>query len=277
MTTDMRRAFPRTDGPTLICEDYGGDGPTVVALHGTFGRGSVFARLADDLAGAARIVASDQRGHGSTGAAGSYRREDFVTDAAALVRALDSGPVVVLGHSLGGITAYQLAARHPELVAGLVIEDVGPLMRRPEIEHPVLEVRGWPRTAPTRAALAAAIEERGVPDSSYFLRSAVETPDGWRLLFDWEDMAEVQARGTGDWWADWLGSHCPARVLRGGRSTLLPAHLAAEMVRRRPDTDLLVHPEAGHWIHDDDPGWFARAVAEFLAVPLSVGGGGVTP
>ena len=41
--------------------------------------------------------------------------------------------MVVLGHSLGGVTAYQLAAQHPELVRALIIEDVGAVMRRPEV------------------------------------------------------------------------------------------------------------------------------------------------
>jgi pimeloyl-ACP methyl ester carboxylesterase len=74
--------------------------------------------------------------------------------------------VLVLGHSLGGITAYQLAARYPELVRALVIEDVGAVMRSPEVEHPILDVRGWPTRAPSLVALAEAITARGVPDPS---------------------------------------------------------------------------------------------------------------
>jgi len=272
----------------------------LLALHGTFGRGAAFAEVGRRLAadGRFRLIALDQRGHGYSDRADDYGADAFVADAAAFLRLLGEsvgdGPLPVLGHSRGGITAYQLAARHPESVSSLIIEDVGPVMRRPEVEHPVLPVRGWPSSAPTRAELGAAIEAAGAPDSGYFLQSAVPVPDDgpygdrdagrysgpygaregelgegsarrWRLLFDWDDMMAVQHSGVGDWWADWLGSRCPALVLRGGASTMLPAELARRMAELRPHTRLVEFPRAGHWIHDDDPGGVVEAVSGFLS------------
>jgi pimeloyl-ACP methyl ester carboxylesterase len=213
-----------------------------------------------------RLIALDQRGHGMADHGGPFTREEFVADAAAAIDALGLGPVLVLGHSLGGITAYQLAARHPELVRALVIEDVGAVMRNPEVEHPMLDVRGWPTRSPSLVALAEAIKARGVPDASYFLQSAVPEDDGWQLLFDPDEMMDVQRHGLGDWWPDWLGSSCPALLLRGARSTLLPSGLAADMVHRRPNTTLVELPAAGHWIHDDDPDGCADAILDFLAL-----------
>ncbi|MFC5059027.1 alpha/beta hydrolase [Saccharothrix xinjiangensis] len=252
------------DNRTLAYADHGGPGTPLLALHGTFGRGAVFDRLAADLGDLARVIAPDQRGHGRSDRAASYTREDFVDDAARLLHHLDLGPVVVLGHSLGGTTAHQLAARRPDLVEALVIEDIGPVTRRPEVPHPVLDVRGWPDRAPTRSALKAAIEAQGVPDAGYFALSAVEAGDHWRLLFDWDDMVEVQRHGAGDWWPDWLASTCPALLLRGEHSPLLPADLARRAATRRPNTHLVEVPGAGHWIHDDAPTELAEAVAEFL-------------
>ena len=112
-------------------------------------------------------------------------------DAAVVIDQLGSAPVVVLGHSLGGITAYQLAAQHPDLVRALVIEDIGAVVRQPEVSHPVLDVRNWPRYASTREELAEAIRARGVLEADYFLLSAVVDEQGWRLLFDYEEMMTV--------------------------------------------------------------------------------------
>lgn len=258
------------DGRTLRCADPGGPGRPLLALHGTFGRGANFARVAGLLATRGiRLIAPDQRGHGHSDrpVSGDFGADAFVTDAAAALQQLGLGPLPVLGHSRGGITAYQLAARHPELVSALLVEDVGPVVRHPELEHPVLDVRGWPRTAATREALGAAIEARGVPDAGYFLQSAEPHRGGWRLLFDWDDMMAVQHGGCGDWWADWLGSRCPALVLHAGHGTLLPADMAGAMAERRPHATLMEFPHAGHWIHDDDPDGFAAAVAEFVSGP----------
>lgn len=255
----------RVRGRMLSWVDFGGVGPTVLALHGSFGRGAVFAPIADRLQGAARVVALDQRCHGLADHGGPFTRAEFVADAAAVIDRLGSDPVVVLGHSLGGITAYQLAARHPELVRALIIEDVGAVMRQPEVPHPVLDVRGWPRSAPTREALAEAIRAQGVPDVDYFLCSAVAGEQGWRLLFDYDEMMAVQHHGLGDWWGDWLGSTCPALLLHGIRSTLLSTEMAHQMVRRRPRTQLVEFPDAGHWIHDDDPAGCTAAILDFLS------------
>jgi pimeloyl-ACP methyl ester carboxylesterase len=70
-----------------------------------------------------RVVNVDLRGHGGTGWADSYRAVDFAGDVAELIRELDSGPVVVVGHSLGGLVAATLASEDPELVKALFLED----------------------------------------------------------------------------------------------------------------------------------------------------------
>ncbi|WP_067873233.1 alpha/beta fold hydrolase [Nocardia vermiculata] len=253
------------NGVDIAFIDSAGTGRPIVMLHGTFGRGSNFARLGRDLSPGARVIAPDQRGHGNSSHSDSYSNADFVTDAAELIRHLDLGPVVVLGHSRGGITAYHLAAQHPDLVAALIIEDVGPVMRSPEIEHPVLDVRDWPATGATEEQLADALRAKGIPDPGFFMQSAEPTANGhWRLLFDWNEMMDVQVSGIGDWWDKWLSSTCPALVLRGEHSTLLPEPLAREMVTRRSNARLVQFPDAAHWIHDDDPEGVAEVVAGFL-------------
>ena len=74
---------------------------------------------------------------------------------------------------------------------------VGPVMRRPEVAHPVLDVRGWPRTAATREELGAAIEAAGVPDSSYFLQSAVREDAGGRSSGDGTRQRHVRRKPSG--------------------------------------------------------------------------------
>ncbi|WEB44948.1 alpha/beta hydrolase [Streptomyces yunnanensis] len=251
-------------GLRLSYADPGGPGTPVLALHGHFGRARAFADLTAALAPEFRVIALEQRGHGHSARADDVSPDAYVADAAAFVRALGLGPLPVLGHSMGGVVAFRLAAHHPELVRALVVEEGGALNRRPAVAHPVLDVRDWPRRAPTLGALRRQVEAHGIPDASYFLESAVERPDGWGFLFDHADMVRSQEALIGDWWPDWLATTCPALLLHGLDSFVLPTAMAREMAERRPATTLREFPGCGHWLHDDDPAGFAAAVREFL-------------
>ncbi|OLT32556.1 alpha/beta hydrolase [Actinomadura sp. CNU-125] len=250
-------------GLRLAWLDGGGDVP-VLALHGHFGRGRCFAPLAAALAPRHRVIALEQRGHGHSERAESYGPDEYVADAAAFLRGLGAGPAAVLGHSMGGVVAFRLAARHPELVRALIVEEGGAYNRPPEVPNPVLDVRGWPRRAATLDGLRRGIEAQGIPDAGYFLESAVERPDGWGLLFDHDDMVASQEALVGDWWDDWTGSDCPALLVHGTESFVLPTAMAREMAARRPGTVLREFGGCGHWVHDDAPEAFAEVVREFL-------------
>ncbi|MEO3892619.1 alpha/beta hydrolase [Nonomuraea sp. B5E05] len=256
----------RVRGLRLSWIDFGGPGTPLLALHGHFGRARAFARLAADLAPDYRVIALEQRAHGhSERGDGDLSQDAYVADAAAFVRELGLGPLIVLGHSMGGVTAFHLAARHPDLVRALIVEEGGADNRQPHIPHPVLDVSDWPRRTATLAEMRRQIEARGIPDASYFLENAVEHPDGWGLLFDYDDMLASQQALVGDWWPQWLGSSCPALLVHGLDSFILPTAMVREMAQRRPRTALRELHGCGHWVHDDNPPAFARAVRDFLA------------
>ncbi|MGZ0146632.1 alpha/beta fold hydrolase [Kribbella sp. WER1] len=225
----------------------------IVALHGTFGTGRTFARLADALAPGYRLLAPDLRGRPQPGGT-DFSREAFVAEVAELIERLGLGPALVIGHSAGGVTAYQLAARRPELVRALVVEDVGAVPG-----DAVLDVSGWPRRFADRAAAERFFAATPAPE--YFLESV---GDDGALLFDPDDMMAVQRGNAGDWWDDWLAVTRPTLLLRATNSFLLGADHAAEMVRRRPGTELVTFDGTGHWIHREAPDAYAKAVRGFF-------------
>nr|WP_198151694.1 alpha/beta hydrolase [Kibdelosporangium sp. MJ126-NF4]CTQ91926.1 putative hydrolase (alpha/beta fold family) [Kibdelosporangium sp. MJ126-NF4] len=236
-----------------------GEGVPVLALHGSFGRASVHEPLAEILGPGYRLLALDQRGHGLSAHGGPFDREAFVEDAAVFIEQF--GPAIVYGHSLGGVNAYQLAARRPELVRALIIQDIGAVTDRPVVEQPVLDISGWPKLTRTREEFAEFFANTPAPE--YFMASVVQTAEGWRTLYDYDDMMAVQHGNVGTWWGDWLGSACPALLLHGSESFMLPAAHAQEMLKR-PNTELVEFPGSGHWLHDDDPARFASAVRTFV-------------
>lgn len=97
-----------------------GAGDPVVLLHGQGGRGDVWDLQVAALAPDHRVVCPDLRGHGDTTVTPRpYTMAQLAADVAAMIRGLGLGPCAVLGHSLGGMVALQLALDAPALVRRL--------------------------------------------------------------------------------------------------------------------------------------------------------------
>jgi esterase len=253
------RDFVDVNGVRLSYVDFGGSGQPLLALHGHYGCARSFAGLAAALGDRGRIIAIDQRGHGWSDHPADYSREAYLADTTGLVSALGLAPAFVLGHSLGALNAYELAAHHPELVRAMVIEDLGAV-----VAPSPPATQGWPtRFASLRQLLDWYRQQRFGADP-YFLESVVEWPDGWGFRFDYDEIAASMDQLAGDWWADWLGSAIPALLLHGHRSWVLPTEHAREMAARRPNTRLVEFPDAGHTVHDDALDGVTAEVAAFL-------------
>lgn len=249
------------DGRRLSYLDFGGAGRPLVALHGHLSEGASFAHLADALGDGWRVIAPDQRGHGDSDRAGAYTRAGYLADLAALLEHLGLGPVPLVGHSLGGINAYHLAAERPGLVSALVNLDA-PV----DIPHrepgPLAFLARLPYTAPTREELVAACGPVG-PMLALGMRP-LPGGEGWRLSSHPLDTLDSEGHVHGDHWKQWLGSDCPALLVNGRNSQALPAEQAAAMARRRPGT-ACVTLEADHFVQLQDPAGVESAVRAFLA------------
>lgn len=102
----------------------GGAGLPVVLLHGLTDSSACWPTVLHRYAGTRPVVALDARGHGGTPLPDEpFTIAALAADAVTALRALDLGPAVVVGHSMGGVTAEELALTAPDLVAALVLED----------------------------------------------------------------------------------------------------------------------------------------------------------
>jgi esterase len=253
----VERSEFQHDGLRLSYLDAGGDGDPLIAMHAHWMEGTTFAPLAAALHPDWRVIAPDQRGHGYSDHADSYTRDDYLGDLAALLTHLNlNAPVVLLGNSLGGVNAYQYAARQPERVRAMIIEDIGVEIH--DSIHGMME--GWGGIFKTPEQLAERLGPRLTP---YLKDSFRQVEGGWRLAFDPEDMVKSQAGIRGDHWNDWLRSDCPALVIRGSESRVTQQEHCEEMAHRRPNTRLQVL-EGGHVLHGGNPAAFEKVLKEFL-------------
>jgi pimeloyl-ACP methyl ester carboxylesterase len=251
---DFDRDF---DERRLSYLDFGGDGLPLLALHGHLSEAATWRDLAAALRPEWRVIAPDQRGHGDSDRTATYSRIDYVKDAVALLDHLDIGRAVVVGHSGGGVTAYQLAALHPERVVAVVNED-GPA-EIPEGESSLSFVHNLPYEDASRDALLVRLGPLG----PLFADTLRPNPDGsWRLPFHPADTILSEQGTHGDHWAEVLASACPMLLLSGRRSPLI-GQLRA-MAERRPGTRL-VELDTDHFVHAGDPEGFGAAVRDFLS------------
>jgi pimeloyl-ACP methyl ester carboxylesterase len=107
----------------LAVTDTGGPGTPLVLLHGVTRLGADWKPMLPFLPASRRVIAVDQRGHGDSPRAGSYLVADYCRDAVEFVRDRLAEPVVLVGHSLGGMVAAAVAAELPDLVRAAVLED----------------------------------------------------------------------------------------------------------------------------------------------------------
>ncbi|MGB0115070.1 MAG: alpha/beta hydrolase [Ilumatobacteraceae bacterium] len=107
-----------------VVEDGDPSAPPILLLHGITSFGGTWDWFVPELAERFRVLRLDFRGHGeSDRAEGEYSSSGYVSDAVAAIEQVAGKPVVVMGHSLGGVTAAALTQRRPDLLRGAILED----------------------------------------------------------------------------------------------------------------------------------------------------------
>lgn len=261
-------------------ERAGPDGrPVLLCIPGLTRNCADFQDLGDRLARRWRVIAVDLRGRGDSAWAKdplSYVAPVYLRDLARLIEAAGLARITVLGSSVGGQLALQLAASDPALVTGVILNDIGPDLAAAGLARLRANVgRGgnwptWVHAARDFAGRNAAIH----PDwqlaqwLAFAKRLCRLAPSG-RIVFDHDPrIAEPfrlpHADGGSDLWAALAGlAGKPVLVLRGERSDVLaPATLAA-MQARLPGMSVVEVPGVGHPPMLDEPAALA-AVDTFL-------------
>ncbi|MDR8028541.1 alpha/beta hydrolase [Burkholderia cenocepacia] len=278
-TASAKDGWIDNDGLRLHYVSWGrDDAPTVVMLHGLRSYAHTWAPVADALVDRYRVVALDQRGRGLSDwdPRRDYYAAAYVRDLDALVRALDLRRFVLVGHSMGGANAFVYAASNPDRLAGLVIEDMGPgasagsqgserikreLQETPDAFASWDDARAfWRRQRPniTESALDSRL--------AHSLKEGGQGRIVWR--HDAQGIAAARLAATPEQlvhlWPLILNLHVPTLLLRGGDSDFLSADVAAEMAAAHAEIERIDIPGATHYVHDDQPDAFNRALRAWL-------------
>lgn len=247
-----------SDGVALAVEGSGA-GPPVLLLHGLMGCGATWGTVAAWLPG--RVLAPDARGHGRSQARGPWTVERMAQDAAELLDR--EGPAVVVGHSMGGLHGLVLAARRPDLVRALVVEDMGVDFRGDDGT-----ARAWfaalPQPFPSRDAVRAAFGWPRPEFGEYMTACAEQRHDGWHLRTRVEHalaVADEWARRA--YWDVLDDVRCPVLLVEASDGVVPPGQ-GAVIAERLADARRVVLPGTGHLVHDADPQGYRAVVEAFV-------------
>lgn len=273
MTAAFRdHRFETPDGLGLFVRDYDGAGPgptPVVCLAGLSRCHREFGPIAAILAAERRVICPDMRGRGGSDRDPDPKNYNVLTETGDALLVLDRLGVdraAFIGSSRGGILSMLVAMRRPALAAGVVLNDVGP----------VIEKRGLIRIVATlgltpdrlgdwadaermvRQGNAAQFPRLDDAEWSAFARRLFAEEDGRpRFDFDWR-LTSATAAALEDappvLWAQFEAlAGRPVLAIRGENSDILSAETLVEMKRRMPEIETLTLADRGHCPFLDEP------------------------
>lgn len=257
-----------------------GSGPAILLIHGMAGSSSTWSAVFDRLAANFTVLALDLPGHGkSEKPRGDYSLGAFASVLRDFLLAMDVDRATLVGQSLGGGVAMQLAYQHPEVCERLVLvnsgglgDDVMPILRALTLPGAglVVPIFAQRRIRSVIEGATRAIEKVG-------LRPSPEVVEMWKAytsLIDPETRTAFLAtlRSVVDHRGQrvsamnrlYLAADVPTLIIWGDQDHVIPVRHAHESHDAIPHSQLEIFEGSGHFPHCDDPERFAAAVKNFM-------------
>lgn len=249
-----------------------GDGPPVVLVHGLYDHRRIWDGAVARLARRHRVWTYDQRGHGeSRGPWAGYRLEQLADDLEEVLRTVGT-PAWVVGHSLGGLVAQEVACRGRIPLAGLVLVGTwpgGPLGGELDASRMASRLRGLSAQqyrSSVLEELEACFGRRTSAEMRRFLTDMETSSDPQVVAAVWESMAVYPHLG------ERLGGvGVDALVVAGSDDRATPPTAAIDLWGLLPRGSLCLLEGAGHFVMLDAPAEFHGLLEGFLEARSDVG------
>ncbi len=243
-------------------------GTPLLIVHGLYGSGRNWGVIAKRLSDTRRVITVDMRNHGESFWSEDHTYTDLAQDLADVIDHL-GGPMDFVGHSMGGKAAMVLALTRPDTLRRLVIADIAPVAythsQMPYIEAMKAVDLG---TVARRSDANAQLQDLGVDAAlCSFLTQSLDVPaKKWRLNLD--ALAGNMPAIMGFPQIDTV--HDGSTLFLSGATSdyVLPEHRAT--IRTLfPGARFAKIPQAGHWLHAENPRAFEATVRAYLDAPTA--------
>ncbi len=254
----------------LSCDEFGDAAqPPVIILHGFFASARNWRNIAKLLSAKFHVYVLNMRNHGSSPHHPDMDYPIMVADILAFMDARGLQKATLLGHSMGGKAAMWCALRYPERIDKLLIADIAPVSYQHSFDATIQALLDLPLDTISNRKQAEALLADAIPDMTYrqFLLQNLALKQGkyfWKIdlqIFHRIAPAIVafpEVQGIEPYRGE-------ALFITGGNSRfIVPDHI--DRVRALfPNATLQTIPNAGHWLHVNEPLVFSTMVADYIA------------
>lgn len=245
-----------------------GSGQTILILHGLFGMGDNWRSIARRLESDFQCILVDLRNHGRSPHDPEMTFRVMMQDVYELIQDLELENVILLGHSMGGKIAMELALTYPETVDRLIIVDIAPKVYPPHHSQVIRAIRALdPAACSTREDAERVLREYLSGDEStiqFLMKNLSRIPEGgfeWKANMDGIIIAYEHMMEDISFIHPYLG---PTLFVRGENSGYVLDSDLPFIHQLFPEAQFVTIPQAGHWVHADNPEGFVRAILPFL-------------
>ena len=262
MSDFVERRYTSQDGLSLYYREYGNPdlpGTPVLCLAGLTRNSRDFHRVAQRLCADRRVLCADYRGRGRSAYdpdSSNYQPATYLNDIRHLLAVAGIGRIVVLGTSLGGLLAMGMGAAMPTVLAGVVLNDVGPEIGGAGLAR-IIDYVGtdrphpdWPSAARDLATMFPHLKLDGDEAWEAAARATWREGDDGLLHYDWDvRIAEPLRNGAPppDLWPLYRSlRHLPVLTIRGALSDILSAETLQQMAEAHPGMQAVTVPGVGH-------------------------------
>ncbi len=259
-----------------------GAGFPLIIIHGLYGSSDNWLTVAKKLSVKYRVYLIDQRNHGRSPSSEIHSYEAMKNDLAEFFEDRQLERAVVMGHSMGGKTAMWFAAEYPEKVEKLVVADIAPkdYFRLDDesqyyLHKSILEAMRELdlSTAESRKDIEEFLNLKidSVPVVQFLLksvqRSKLHPGFEWRLNVNalYDNLDEIISGVNAHWFEDRRPIlNYPVLFIKGANSAYIQSDDVPQIKQIYPEAQIRVIPDAGHWLHAEQPQLFMEALWSFL-------------
>jgi pimeloyl-ACP methyl ester carboxylesterase len=252
----------------LFHKVYGNSGEPVIILHGLFGMLDNWHLIAQQLSDQYRVITVDLRNHGHSPHSDEMSYELMAADVAKLIQELGFTSAHIIGHSMGGKVAMTMANLFPESVSRLIVVDIAPKSYEPGHDVYFRALNLLQSINLTSRSQAEELMKPLVPDLTirqFLLKNLYRTSEGqYRLRMNVDAIENNYKEISGAINFDKPFSK-PALFMKGSQSNYIDENDEIEIKKMFSNCTIKSIPDAGHWIHADQPERFLAATCQFLA------------